>query len=177
MTDFLDPKKVLIEAKIQHGSFVADLGSGVGAFAREISRRVGGTGKVFAVEVQKDVLLRMQRDFLHEGIGNVEGIWGDVEKIGGTKIKEGIIDTVLVSNVFFQVKDKITFLNEIKRILKKGGEVLLVDWLDSFSGLGPKSEEVVSPENAKNLFINSGFIVEKDKRVSSHHYAILFKLK
>ncbi len=177
MNDFIDPKKVLREVVINEGSFVADLGCGLGSFSRVLSGIVGSRGRVFAVEVQRDVLSRMQRDFHAEGISNVEGIWGDIEKSGGTKIQNHMIDLVVVSNTLFLVEDKITFLKEVKRILKKGGHVLLVDWTDSFSGMGPKIDHVVTESKAKDLFVSSGFTPLKSFRAGAHHYGVIFELK
>lgn len=177
MNDFIDPKIVLRELNISEGNFVADLGSGTGAFARALSKRVGPSGRVFAVEIQREILQRMQRDFSSENITNVDGIWGDIEEIGGTKIQDNKCDFVVVANVLFQVSDKISFVKEISRILKHAGSVLVVDWSDSYGGIGPKDTDVIKEEKSKQLFFASGFEMLKSFKAGAHHYGIVLKKK
>lgn len=177
MNDFIDPRVVLRELVINEGDFVADLGSGIGAFARVLSKRVGPRGRVYAVEVQREILQRMQRDFTAENISNVDGIWGNIEDIGGTKIQDKKVNIVVMCNVLFQVPDKISMIREITRILVSGGVLFVVDWSDSFSGIGPKQSEVVTEEKAKQLFSSSGFEIQKTFKAGSHHYGLIFKLK
>ena len=51
---------------------------------------------------------------------------GKYRKLGGTKIKDSIVDAVIRSNVLFQLEDKNIFILEVKRILKPGGKALLL---------------------------------------------------
>jgi len=64
--------------------------------------------------------------------------------------------------------------DEIKRILKSGGKVLVVDWAGGYGGMGPLEESVVSEHIAEELFITGGFYKVKDFRAGPHHYAIVF---
>ena len=67
------------------------------------------------------------------------------------------------------------FLDEISRILKPKGEVLLVEWSDSFGGMGPAPEMVVTEEKAHALFAKKGFKVVRDIPAGSHHYGLLLQ--
>jgi ubiquinone/menaquinone biosynthesis C-methylase UbiE len=140
---FTDPIKNVEQLRVRLGSFVADLGSGSGHYAMALARAVGDKGKVFAVDIQKDLLTKLKVEANHSGVSNIDTIWGDVEKIGGSKIKSDYIDDVVISNLLFQVKEKEILAQEAQRILKKDGRLLIIDWSDSFGGLGPKPDSVV----------------------------------
>ena len=109
-----------------------------------------------------------------EHLNNVEYIWGDIEKIGGTKLKDSILDAVVVSNVLFQIEDKNKFLEEIKRILKPGGRVFLIDWSDSSFVVSPNISKIISENNAREMFEDKGFIWERSIDAGKHHYGIIF---
>ena len=67
---------------------VADLGAGSGHYTLAAAKKVGESGRVYAIEVQKDLLTRIKNLAQTEHINNVEVIWGDVENRGGTKLKD-----------------------------------------------------------------------------------------
>jgi len=152
---------------------VADLGAGTGACVLAAARAVGSQGKVYALEVQRELLSRIKDEALKNHLGNVEVIWADIEKVGGTKLRNYAVDAAIVSNVLFQIEDRENFIKEIKRILKPGGRVLIVDWSDSFGGLGPQSSAVIPPEKARALFESAGFKFEQVIDAGAHHYGII----
>ena len=105
----------------------------------------------------------------------MECLWGNVEKIGGTKIGDGIVDAVLASNILFQVDDKDKFIEETKRILKSDGRVLLIDWTDSPSGMGPNLKTVIHKDRAREMFEKKGLVWQSDLSAGAHHYGMIFK--
>ena len=156
-------------------SIVADLGAGTGFYAVAAGHLVPA-GKVYAVEVQKDYLAKIKHKVLEAHLRNIEAIWGNVEKIGGTKIKGGIVDAVIASNVLFQVEDKDKFIEEAKRILKPGGRVLLIDWSET-SGAMPHRAAIVSKIKAREMFERQGFRVEREIDAGVHHYGMILVKK
>ena len=106
---------------------------------------------------------------------NIEVISGDLEKLGGTKIKDESVDRVIAANILFMIEDKKSFINEIKRILKHKGAALLVDWAASFSQMGPHPDNVVYKDQAIKLFDDAGFKVEKEISAGAEHYGIIFR--
>ncbi|MCU0660426.1 MAG: class I SAM-dependent methyltransferase [Candidatus Pacebacteria bacterium] len=170
---FANPETIIRQCALSEGMQVADLGAGSGAYAIAAARHVRG-GKVYAVEVQKELLTRIQNEASHAHLTNIEILWGNIEKYGGTKLKDASMDFVIASNVLFQVEDRNAFVREISRVTKPGGRVLLVDWSDSFGGMGPSGEHVITKPIAESFFISEGFLVEKEVSAGAHHYGILF---
>jgi len=172
---FTNPGQNILHLGLTEGMRVADFGAGSGFYSRAASEKVGYSGKVYAIEVQRDLVKMLEGDIKKWGITNIECIWGDIEKRCGTKISDHSIDRVIVSNVLFQAEDKIGLIDEVKRVLKKDGEVLLIDWIESFGGMGPSKENVLSASMARELFEKRGFIFLENISTSPHHYGIIFK--
>jgi ubiquinone/menaquinone biosynthesis C-methylase UbiE len=168
---FSDPASNVAKLGLTEGMKVVDLGAGSGFYTMECSRRVGATGRVFAVDVQKDLLERMRSTAANSGLRNIEVIWGNAEKIGGTKIRESLADRVIASNVLFQIEKRDDFVLEIKRITKPGGKVLVIDWSE-ISPLGPKT--FISQMQTQTLFEKAGFRLEQTFNAGNHHYGIVF---
>ena len=172
---FSDPVKNIEKCGIQVGQDIADLGAGSGHYSIAAAKALMSTGRVYAIDAQKDLLSRLKNNAIKEGLYNVEVIWGDIEKINGTKLRDSSIDLALLCNVLFQIENKGDLIKEIKRILKPGGRTLFVDWADSFGGIGPKQNMVVKKEKAIDMFEKSGFHLEKEIEAGSHHYGMIFK--
>ncbi len=173
---FSDPKKNIEQFGLISGMTVADLGSGSGAYSMLASLAVGDHGKVYSIDVQKELLSRLKAEATKQNISNIETIWGDIEKHGGIKLRDGCVDCAIAANIFFQVPDKSGMRDEIKRILKTGGKAIVIDWTDSFGGLGPEQSAVFSLTACKELFTND-FLIEKEFNAGAHHYGIMFKKK
>lgn len=168
---FSDPASNLAKLGLNDGMKVVDLGAGSGFYSFGAAKIVGSSGRVYAVDVQKDLLERIRSVGTNQGLRNIEVIWGNVEKIGGTKLREAIADRVVASNVLFQIAKQDDFVLEIKRILKPGGKVLIVDW----SGITPLSpKKIVSEPQARTLFEKSGFKFDQSFGAGDHHYGLVF---
>ncbi|MBP7006930.1 MAG: class I SAM-dependent methyltransferase [Candidatus Pacebacteria bacterium] len=171
---FTDPVKNLKAFGIKEDMLVADLGAGTG-FYTIVAAEMAPLGKVYAIEIQKDFLDTIQNKAKEQKLENVHCLWGDVEKKCGTKIKDQIIDRVIASNILFQVENKDRFIEEAKRILKKEGKLLFIDWsIDStFKGNELKA---LSKDKAKNLFEIKGFKLDREIDTGAHHYGMIFSV-
>ena len=172
---FSDPIKNIEQLGLIKGMHIADFGSGSGFYSIAIADEVGVNGRVYAIDVQKDLLQKIKNEAKIKGLSNLEIIWGDVEKVGGTKIKDHSIDIIIIANILFQVPDKNNVCAEAKRILKNGGRALVIDWLDSFGGLGPRKEDIFLLSQAKDIFQKNGFLLNKEFDAGDHHYGLIFK--
>lgn len=172
---FSDPESNLKNLGVAPGMVVADFGAGSGFYALTAAKMVSPGGKVYAVEVQKDLLERLKSAASREGFHDLKVIWGDIEKLGGTHLKDFSVDAVIISNVLFQVEDKEGLVKEARRILKPGGKVLLIDWSDTSDIGAPGADNLVSKNMAESLFSASKFKMEKEIEAGAHHYGIIFE--
>jgi len=173
---FANPEENIRQFGIKEGMLVADFGAGSGAYALAAVEVVGRSGKVYAVEVQKEFLESVTKAAQEKRLSNIEVIWGDIENLGGTKIGDQQVDAVILSNVLFQVADKKGVVAEAKRILKPHGMVLVVDWLGSFGGLGPRQSEIFPEAQAWQLLGEHGFEIQKEIVAGDNHYGFIAQL-
>lgn len=171
---FMDPYNILAECNIASTDTVADFGAGAG-FVSFTAAKFASHGQVYAIEINRDIVSRMSRDINERAIRNVTPLWGDIEVRGGTGLKDGSIDFVILSNIMFQLEDREGCLDEVKRVLKDEGRVLLVDWKESFAGMGPSPHQVFKKNMAEDLFNRYGFSQISNINAGEHHYGILFK--
>lgn len=173
--EFCEPQKNILQMGLKEGMRVADIGAGSGHWALAASPIVGEDGRVYAIDVQEEVLKSLKREAVERGFANIVTVWGDVERQFGTRLKAEVIDAAILSNVIFQLEDTKAALTEVRRILKPGGIVLIVDWSGCYGNIGPAEDKVVPEYKTEHMFIDMGFIKEKAFRAGPHHYALVFK--
>lgn len=171
---FVDPVQVVREIGVHAGSRVADIGTGSGAYALALAKVVGDEGRVYAIDVQKEMLTRLANEASKRGLKNIDTVWADVDRSGGSKLADRSVDMVLFSNVLFQLEAKDIALLEARRILKKDGHCAIIDWSYSFNGMGPHKDEVVTVDTAKELARVAGFTLKRDFAAGTHHYGLIF---
>lgn len=153
---------------------VGDFGTGSGHYARAAATIVGPSGKVYAIDVQEDVLKHLKLNTHEHHHGIIETLWGDIEKPGGTHLRDASLDAVILANTLFQIDNRFGLLAELKRVLKPESKLMVIDWAGSYSGIGPAHSLVVSEHDAEAFFINGGFHKMKSLRAGPHHYGIIF---
>lgn len=171
---FSNPEKNLIQLGVSEGMVVADIGCGNGFYAKGLSIKVGDSGKVYCIDVQNDLLHKISIEAEEQGLHNLEFIWSDIEKEKGSTLKSDSVDLVVIANTFFQINKKWEVANEAYRIVHSKGRVLLIEWSDSFAGMGPHRDHIVSKEDSKDIFIKAGFVFEREIDAGSHHYGLVF---
>jgi ubiquinone/menaquinone biosynthesis C-methylase UbiE len=172
---FAHPARNVDFLGVDQGMTVADFGSGSGAYVLAIAERLKGSGHVYAVDVQQELLRRIKNEAHKRGYKNVEIIWSDLEKPGGSKIADRHADLVLISNLLFQVEEKKALFIEAWRILKPTGKLAVIDWSDSFGGMGPVKKEVVKKETALELARANGFEALGEFKAGAHHYGLMLR--
>ncbi len=172
---FSEPQKIVDEFGIREGLTVVDLGAGTGFYTIAAAKAVGPHGKVYAVDIQQELLSRIKTIAHAEKLNNIEVMHGDVEHPGGTRLADRVADVSIAANVLFQVEKREGFAKETFRILKSGARLLLVDWMDSFAGMGPQPEFVVTAQTAKELFLKNGFSFVSEMAAGDHHWGLIFR--
>ncbi len=172
---FANPEKNVVQFNIDPGMSVADLGAGAGLYSLALGKAVGPSGKVYAVDIQKELLSKLQTDAAQEGIHNIKLIWGDLDLPKGTTLHDQSMDRVVIANTLFQLEEKDILIEEAYRILKSGGRLLFVDWKDSYGGMGPKPADVIREDVSKALIESHNFHFVKDIVTGEHHYGFVMK--
>ncbi len=173
---FIDPKKIISEVAIPISSAVVDFGFGKGDFLKYMAREVGPEGIVYAVDIQEELLKRVEKELRENGFVNVYFVNADLEEPDSTKIKDESVDFILISSLFFQVENKEAVIKEALRILKRGGRILFIDWKDSFSGIGPDRKLLFTEDDALLFFRDYPLSLERRlNSAGSYHYALVYR--
>lgn len=174
-TRFVEPRTVASHFHIHEGETVADFGAGTGYFIPLLSEAVGKKGVVFACEIQKNLIETLAATAREKSLDNVRVLWGDLEAPGGSKVPDKAVDMGLLVNVLFQLEDKQTAVAEILRTMRSGARLYIIDWSESFGGLGPQPSDVVTEGAARALFESAGCTYERSFEAGGHHYGIMFR--
>ncbi len=172
---FSDPKKNVKRLGFREGMKVADFGSGSGAYTLALVDVVGHSGTVYSVDIQKDLLIRTQNAAIEKGYENIEIVWGDIESLDGVTLKDELLDGVLLSNTLFQLDDKISTIKEANRVLMPGGILAIIDWNESYGGIGPPEQLLFTSDEATIICRDNGFVAKGNFDAGEHHYGLLFK--
>jgi len=115
------PGQLIERSGVKKGMQVLDLGCGSGAFTPFIARIVGEKGKVYALDIQADMLRQLERKLArpeNKDIKNIKLIEGNAYEL---PFDNGSIDLVNMVTVLQEIPDRNRALAEVKRVLKPGG--------------------------------------------------------
>lgn len=172
--NFLNPEQIVKYLKLEAGDHVADFGAGHGFFTIPMARIVGGDGKIYAIDIQRSTLDIIRTKAKIEHLLNIEPVWGNLEQIGGSKLKDGFLDLVTIANVLFQAEDKLMLLREAYRILRHNGRLAVIEWDTSESALGPPLELRLPKDQTKSIVLQSGFSFDREIPAGAHHFGLVF---
>lgn len=174
----LNPKNVLKEGDIGFGQVVADLGTGgAGYFALQAAKMVGDRGRVYAVDVLKSALSNVTSRARMMGLTNIIPIWTNLEILGGAKeIANNSIDVGILVNVLHQSINKSEHvLTEAKRMLKKDGKLIIVDWNKSGSPVGPGVHSRISKNEILESAKKVGLTIDREFVPGEFHWGVVVK--
>ena len=165
----LNDKKILENLDICPGQTILDAGCGNGYMAKKFSELVGKTGKIYALDPDKQSIAKLKKEV---EMTNIEAFVGDITK--ATRLKAASIDLVYLSTVFhlFSESQIEEFLTEIKRILKPNARLAIVNIKKEDTPFGPPIEMRSSPEELRRKVpLIPKILVE----VSEHFYMQVFE--
>ena len=109
---------------LREGSFVADIGSGVGYFSLKLAHTVGRRGRVVSVDIQEFPLYVLRARAAIGGVHNVDVTLGAADD---PHLSDASIDAVLIANTYHEFTRVTPMLNHVYRSLKPGGRLVIVD--------------------------------------------------
>ncbi len=119
------PDQVIAELELTAGAVVADVGAGTGYFTWRLARAVGPEGRVYAVDIQPEMLERLEARMRTQGVSNVVRVLGAERD---PRLPPGQLDLVLLVDVYHEFAWPHEMLEAICRALKPGGRVAFVEY-------------------------------------------------
>lgn len=170
----------LIELKLKDNAHVADFGCGVGENTKILSEMLSN-GKVFAIDVYKDLLEHLELDIKKElkkensKYQNIIPVWGNIEELDGTRLRDESVDAIVITNTFFNLKHKKTCVMEAKRILKKRGKILFIDWHKPLGQAIMHKQVILNEKEIEKLFTELDFKVSSLIHKDDNHYVLIIE--
>ena len=173
---FLDPERLLFNCGLKQAQTIADLGAGSGFYALAAAKVIDGGGKVFVVDVLDSALAHIASEARLRKVKNIQTVRADLERPGSVKaIPDGSCDIVILGNVIHQLKQRKFVFAEIYRILKTGGKVVIVEWNDRPTTIGPKAEDRLKKKDVQKMGAENGFKYLSEIETDSYHYGLIFQ--
>lgn len=120
----LQINRVMDILRIKEGSQVADIGAGSGWFTVRAARRVGASGQVYAVEINKAYLKHIEDRAAKEKLANIRPVLGREDD---PLLAEASVDAVLILKTYHEIAKPISVLKGIRRALRSGGRVGIIE--------------------------------------------------
>jgi ubiquinone/menaquinone biosynthesis C-methylase UbiE len=163
----LDPVAFLQRIGVVRGSTVADLGAGPGFFTLPLAQAVGSSGRVYAVDVSPAMVERLRERGLPE---HVDVLLGGEH---GLPLADRSIDLALLAFVLHEVEDSPNFLSEVRRTLRPGGRLVVLEWVPQEEELGPPLHERLPRDAATTMLSQSGFRVAEEGDANRSNYLLI----
>lgn len=170
---FIDPVKLSNELEFNPGMKIADFGCGTGYFVFPLAKKVGEEGVVYALDVLKEKLETVESQAKLQGLTNIVTSRVNLEKEGGSKLENESVDWVVLVNMLFQNSNKDIIIAEAKRVLKKGGKMLVIEWGEHDSSIGPDGKLKISKEALAEIVQKNDLTVSQDLPVGDFHYGLV----
>lgn len=165
------PQLILDALGIAEASVVADVGAGAGWFTVRLARRVGPNGRVYAQDVQQEMLDAVTRRVAREGLSNVVSWLG---RANDPLLPPGALDAILTVDVLHEIDDRVTLLRNMARALKPSGRLGVVDFSPGGGGPGPEADERVAPSVIEAEAAKAGLVLLRRETFLPFQYFLIF---
>lgn len=165
---FLNPGSILEKAGLDSDTILADLGCGSGYFAIPASFIVK---KVYAIDIQQEML-----DIIREKIkkGKLTNIVTVLSEESSIPLPDNSIDVLFMANVFHELEDRGAVLNEAKRILRRKGRLIIIDWKKIEMDFGPPVEERLTADEVVSICEDADFMLLERMEAGVYNYMLVF---
>ena len=162
----ITPLELLRSLGLKDGDTLADVGCGPGFFTIPAAALVGPNGVVYAIDTQREML-----DALRErpAPANVVPVQSTEHSI---PLESSIADAALVAFVLHEATDKRLFMAELKRIVRIGGIVAVLDWKKQEEAHGPPEQDRLTEAEVEALFREAGFTGVQTASLNESHYRV-----
>ena len=145
---WMPPNEIVALLPLAAGAVVADIGAGTGFFALPIAKAVAPAGRVFAVDMQPEMLELLRKKLSVSGTpSNVELVHG---KADATTLPDDSCDLIFIANVWHELDQRDEVLAEMRRILGKNGRLAILDWRADVEP--PLLDQALEPKKEQRLY-------------------------
>jgi len=168
------PAAVVEALGLRRGMVVADLGAGTGYFSRHLSRAVGSTGAVLAVDTEPNMVATLRDRAEREQTANVVPILASADN---PRLPPAAVDVILIVDTYHHLDDRLTYLQGLRRFLRPGGRVAVVDWQKRDLPVGPPPEHKLARDQVLEEMEASGYRLAAEPNILPYQYVLVFRAR
>ncbi len=161
---------------LKSGSTAADIGAGSGVLTEQLARCVGPKGKVYAVDIQDEMLALTRERMKQEGLDNVETVLGEITS---PKLKDESVDLMLLVDVYHEFSHPYEMTEAMSQALRPGGRIVLVEYRKEDPRVPIKEVHKMSEAQVKKELLQPEFGLEWVKTFEElpRQHVIVFRKK
>lgn len=166
------PETALDALGIKKDMVVADVGAGVGYFTLRLARRVGPAGKVYANDIQPQMLAMLRDRAAHEKLSNIETVLGSE---ADPRLPAGKLDMILLVDVYHELSQPQKMLDKLREALKPDGRLVLVEYRKEDPSVPIRPEHKMTVREARIEVEAEGFRLDQVSEVLPRQHILIFR--
>jgi ubiquinone/menaquinone biosynthesis C-methylase UbiE len=165
------PEEVMRALALKPGETVADIGSGSGYFTLRLAAAVGDTGRVYGVDIDPEMIRHLNRRVRDAGLRNVQTVLSDPDD---PLLPDRSIDRFVIVDTWHHVEKQPEYLALMKKMLKPGGQVVMIDFQKRELPVGPPVAMKIAREDLVRQMETSGFRLAREHTFLPYQYFLVF---
>jgi len=164
------PAELVVLMRIRPGQSVADIGAGTGYFLPYLNRAVGERGEVLALDVESSLVDHMRKRIERQKLASTKA---RLIRHSDPGLGEGSVDRVLIVNTWHHIGNRATYSRLLRKALRSGGSVWVVDFAPDAEGPGPKRKHRLSAAAVEAELREAGFSTRIEQSSLPYQYVVV----
>ncbi len=166
------PREVIEALALRPGQVVADIGSGSGYFTLRFAHHVGDQGRVYAVDVDPEMVRDLNRRVRDLGRRNVVTVLADPDD---PLLPDASVDRFVIVDTWHHIADQARYLGLMKRMLRPAGQVVMIDFQKKDLPVGPPPAMKIARDDLVRQLEQSGFRLAAEHTFLPYQYFLVFE--
>lgn len=147
------------ELRVKPGMTICDMGCGNGFHTLPLAKEVGETGKIYAVDVQPEMIDMLKQNLDVKSVKNVVPIVGAFHD---PKLPPDTCDLILLVDVYHEFSHPVQMLAAMRKALKPEGQLVLVEFRAEDETVPIRPEHKMSKAQIHKEMNANGFILKRE---------------
>lgn len=165
------PSRAVALLALKPGSVVADVGAGSGYMSEKLSRAVGPSGRVYAVDIQPEMIALIDARMKKAGLSNIVTVLGEPDD---PKLPDGQIDLELMVDVYHELQHPQIVLRHLRRALRPDGRLVLLEYRKEDPTVPIREEHKMTVADAKAELEAEGFRLADVEEALPRQHVLVF---
>ena len=165
------PHEVVHALNLKSGEVIADIGAGSGYFTFHLARHGGDKGKVYAVDISPDMILHINRRIRELKANNIVTLLADPDD---PLLPDRSVNRFFFSDSWHHIENQTKYLSLMKKMLKPGGEVVMIDFHKKDLPVGPPMNMKIAREDLIKQLDGNGYRLTKEHTFLPCQYFLVF---